>query len=179
MKKTFALLTAVLTLSGSIAFADYDDQRALQLPVALGDSAEALPLAPSTSARPYAAGTPQRPRVTLKAPEYADAATTALGLARGAVEGNPLFAWSGSAAPIVGLAGKYAVKRLLVANGYTVAQADYNLGITSTLAACSNLAVITSGATLGAGLTVGAVCAGVYAYVKAKPKGEVLVAVGS
>jgi hypothetical protein len=176
--KRLASLTAVIALAAGAAWADYDDTRALQLPVALGDAAEALTGAPVASLRPLAAGTPQRPRVTLKGPEYADAATTAVALARGLAEGNPLFAWSGAAAPVVGLAGKFGMKHLLVANGFTVEQADYSLGITSTLAACSNVAVM-AGAAAGAGLAAGAVCAVVYAKRHPAPKREVLVQVKS
>jgi hypothetical protein len=158
-----ASLIVALSLSSTAAMADYDDYRALQLPVALGDSAEALTRAPVTSPRPYAAGTPSRPRVRLSGADYADAGTTALGLARGAVEGNPLFAWSGSAAPVVGLAGKYGMKRALVAMGHTAEEADRKVGIGSALGTCNNLAVIT-GATGYGPLLVGAACAGIYAY---------------
>jgi len=99
----------------------------------------------------------------LAAPDFADSATTAIGLTRpGIVEANPLLAWSGPAAPVVGLAAKYAIKQALVGGGMAPDRANRSVETGSTFAACANVATI-AGAAAPPALALGALCGAVYA----------------
>lgn len=99
----------------------------------------------------------------LAAPDFADGATTALGLAQpGIVEANPLLAWSGPAAPVVGLAAKYAIKQALVDGGMSAERANRSVETGSTFAACANIATI-AGAAAPPALALGVICGAAYA----------------
>jgi hypothetical protein len=101
-------------------------------------------------------------RARIGAADLADGATTAIGLAQpGIVEANPLFAWAGPAAPVVGIAGKYAVKTVLIENGMAPAAANRAVETGSAFAACANVATI-AGAAAPPALALGIACGALY-----------------
>jgi len=109
----------------------------------------------------------------LAAPDFADSATTAVGLAQpGIVEANPLLAWSGPAAPVVGLAAKYAIKQALVDGGIAPDRANRSVETGSTFAACANVATI-AGAAAPPALALGLMCGAAYAEAT-RPKEDLV-----
>ncbi len=114
----------------------------------------------------------------LAAPDFADSATTAIGLARpGIVEANPLLAWSGPAAPVVGLAAKYAIKQALVDGGMSPERANRSVETGSTFAACANVATI-AGAAAPPALALGMICGAAYAEAT-RPKEDLVTRPGA
>jgi len=135
-------------------------------------------------------GTPTSPRIdtgTMSAPpkkiirpitrtrvgggDIADAATTAIGLSRGFVEGNPLLSDAGSAAPIAAIAGKLIMKKVLVATGSSPTEANIIVETGGWVASCANIATISAGVKPEVAISLGLVC-GVVArkILKAKAK---------
>lgn len=95
----------------------------------------------------------------LGAGDYADALTTAYGLAQdGIVEANPLLSGFGSATPLAAIGAKYAIKQMLISSGFRVPQVTATTESVSWGAACSNLLVISGAAPPAAGI-VGLFCA--------------------
>lgn len=95
--------------------------------------------------------------------DIADVATTAVALwgPFDIVEMNPVFAWSGNAAPLLGFGTKIGVKHLMTYAGATPAQANLAAETSGALGACNNVAVI-AGATSVVGVSLGVVCAFAY-----------------
>jgi len=89
--------------------------------------------------------------------ELADAGTTALGVANGAAEANPLLAGTGVMAPVVSLLAKQGAKELIIAQGYNREEVNRVSDSLSWLAACHNVVVLTGGLH-PAGLFAGAIC---------------------
>lgn len=99
----------------------------------------------------------------IAAADVADGATTALGLAQtGIVEANPLFAWAGPAAPVIGIAGKYAIKSALIESGMPADRANHSVEVGSAFAACANVATII-GSAMPPALLAGVACGAAYA----------------
>lgn len=94
--------------------------------------------------------------------DYADAATTAVGLSQGFVEANPVLAGGGAATPILALGVKYVLKDGLIQAGYDEEEVNNTFDAVGWAGACSNIAVI-AGATGGAGIALGLMC-GAVAY---------------
>lgn len=94
--------------------------------------------------------------------DLADAGTTAIGLASGLVEANPLASWAGDGAPIVVIGLKYLAKRILIASGVSKKDADYRVGIGSAFGVGNNIAILVAG-TNPIGLVAGAFGATIYA----------------
>jgi len=88
----------------------------------------------------------------------ADVVTTAAGLSQGFVEGNPLLSGAGAATPIVGLAGKFLMKKLLVATGFTPAQANVAVETGGWIGGCANFMTVAMKAQPAAALAVGVAC---------------------
>lgn len=109
----------------------------------------------------------------LAAPDFADSATTAIGLAQpGIVEANPLLAAAGPAAPVVGLAAKYAIKQALIDGGMSAERANRSVETGSAVAACANVATI-AGAAAPPALALGALCGAAYAEAT-RPKPDLV-----
>lgn len=107
--------------------------------------------------------------VRVGAADVADAGTTAIGLASGFVEANPLMAAAGPAAPLAVLAAKPIGKQAAVALGSHPRDANRMMEAMSITAACANaatLAGVTSAVTGPAGLLIalpiGAMCGAAY-----------------
>ena len=89
--------------------------------------------------------------------ELADAATTAVVLADGGVELNPVLSWAGDAAPVVSIAAKQGAKYLLVQQGYEQETVDNISNSLSWGAACHNVVIWTGGAH-PPGIALGLLC---------------------
>jgi len=89
--------------------------------------------------------------------EVGDAVTTAVGLASGAAELNPILSGAGDAAPIVSLVAKQAVKAAMIHNGYEPETVNSVSNSLSWGATCNNLVVIGGGAG-GLSLAAGLIC---------------------
>lgn len=102
--------------------------------------------------------------------DIADSATTAVGLTQpGIVEANPLFAWAGPAAPVVMVAGKYAIKSALIEGGVPAPEANHTVEVGSAFATCANVATI-AGAAAPPALVLGFACGAAYAeFAKPRP----------
>jgi len=82
----------------------------------------------------------------LQSGDYADAATTAVGVALGHTEVNPLLGAAPDAAiPVAALGFKYAVKAGMIEAGYPVEQANKTVNSVSWGAACHNLVILAGG----------------------------------
>ena len=100
--------------------------------------------------------------VRLAPVDYADAGTTAIAIATpGLIEGNPVIASAGPAAPLAALALKVGVKQAFVAGGMEVERANRLVETGSAFGFCNNTALLL-GANTGVGLAVGAICAMIY-----------------
>ena len=124
-----------------------------------------ISMATSTLAEPIG----DSPSVTLKPIDYADGITTAIGVANGFEEGNPIIAWAGKAAPVVALAMKYVAKRVLVASGVPVEDADHAIGIGSAFGVGNNVLIL-AGASGPVGLAAGVLVALAYNDMRYKDK---------
>ena len=89
--------------------------------------------------------------------EVGDTVTTAVGLASGAAELNPILSGAGDAAPIVSLVAKQAVKAALIESGYEAETVNSISDSLSWGATCNNLVVIGGGAG-GLSLAAGLIC---------------------
>ena len=96
----------------------------------------------------------------ITAGEIGDSVTTAIALADGAVELNPVISWAGDAAPIVSIVGKQVVKAALIESGYEAETVNSISDSLSWGATCNNLVVI-GGGTGGLGLAAGLICVAV------------------
>lgn len=106
------------------------------------------------------------PTETLRAPDYADAASTALGVAQGFGEANPIVAIGGdAAAPVVALGLKYALREALPAAGVPQDGADAIMDAVGWIGFCNNVALITGTVTFPASLGIGAGCGAISTYV--------------
>ena len=92
--------------------------------------------------------------------EIGDSVTTAIALADGAVELNPVISWAGDAAPIVSIVGKQVVKAALIESGYEAETVNSVSNSLSWGATCNNLVII-GGGTGGLGLAAGLICVAV------------------
>ena len=104
-----------------------------------------------------------QPQDRLKVADYADAGTTALVIAQGGVEMNPVIGVAGnSAAPVVALVSKYALREGLPVVFPDMSQdnADTTMNAVGWLGACNNLMIMASSVTFPASLLGGAICAG-------------------
>jgi hypothetical protein len=100
--------------------------------------------------------------VRLAPVDYADAGTTGLAVASSTlIEGNPVIASAGPAAPIAALAIKIGVKQVFVAGGMEVERANRLVETGSAFGFCNNTALLL-GANTGVGLALGAICAFAY-----------------
>lgn len=108
---------------------------------------------------------PSKPRLAFA--DFADAGTTAYGLAQGLRETNGLLGWAGRWTPVVALAVKFGGKALL---GKVIPQTQANLVIeeASAGAACANVATILSAAPPVA-MLAGISCGVIY-FVSHKPE---------
>lgn len=105
--------------------------------------------------------------VKLAPVDYADAATTAIAIASPAlVEGNPVIAAAGPAAPFVALGLKVGVKHAFIAGGIEPERANRLVETGSAFGTCNNIALIL-GASTGVGLGLGAICA--FMYLDGRP----------
>lgn len=119
----------------------------------------------STQAKSTALKVPDRDRmdeVRIGPADFADAGSTAVGLASGLVEANPIAAAAGNAAPLVLIPLKYGVKRVMVASGVTPARANWLVETAGTFATCNNLAAL-SGGVPPVAIGVGIICGVIYA----------------
>lgn len=97
--------------------------------------------------------------VKLTRADYADAATTAVAVSQGFVEGNPVIGIAGdAAAPLVALGVKYAAKEIAIASGATPEQATRTVNAAGMLGTCNNVALLL-GVTGAGPLLAGAFCA--------------------
>lgn len=119
----------------------------------------------STRAMGTALKVPARDRmdhVRIGPADFADAGSTAVGLASGLVEANPIAAAAGNAAPLVLIPLKYGAKKVMVASGFTPARANWLVETAGTFATCNNLAAL-SGGVPPVAIGVGIICGVIYA----------------
>jgi len=99
---------------------------------------------------------------SLRPADYADSATTAVSIANGATELNPVVGAAGdSAAPVMALGTKVVVRSLIDNSGLSEQEKENAHNIVSSVgwgASCNNLAVI-AGATGYAAPAIGLICA--------------------
>lgn len=101
-------------------------------------------------------------RVRLAPADFADAGSTAVSLASGLVEVNPIAAAAGNAAPLALIPLKYGVKKVMVASGVTPARANWIVETAGTFATCNNLVAL-SGGVPPVAIGVGIICGVIYA----------------
>lgn len=119
-----------------------------------------LPITLAAVATLAACSTPiQKPTVI----DYADAGTTALFVAQGYTEMNPIIGAAGDpAAPIVALVVKSVLRTLLpITGGISQDRTDAAVDLAGALGACNNIALIAGAANP---MLYGAVCAAWSAY---------------
>jgi hypothetical protein len=94
--------------------------------------------------------------------DYADAGTTALGIAQGATELNPVIGIAGDAtAPVVSLIVKAGVREYMDSQGYSECHIDRTVNAGSVLGVTNNLLWL-AGASTPVGLAAGAMAAVIY-----------------
>lgn len=94
--------------------------------------------------------------------DYADAGTTALAVAGGASEGNPLFSVAGNgAAPVVALVAKAGAREYMKSQGYSECEIDRAVNTSGVFGTANNLLVL-AGASTPVGLLAGGMAAVVY-----------------
>ena len=107
-----------------------------------------------------------------RAMDYADAGATALAIANGATEANPVVGFAGdAAAPVVALVAKVAVRSIIDAADITEPerkQAHHVMDATGAFAACNNIAAATSAAP-NVSIPIGILCGVIY-YSYAGPQ---------
>lgn len=98
----------------------------------------------------------------LSAYDYTDAGTTALAVAQGASEANPLIGIAGDgAAPVVALVAKAGAREYMRSKGYSECEIDRTLNTSGVLGTVNNLLVV-AGASGPIGLLAGGVAAVIY-----------------
>lgn len=104
-------------------------------------------------------------RAPLQTADYADALTTAVGVAQGATEANPVIGFAGdAAAPVVALGVKYGLRNGLPMAGVPQEGADAIVDAVGWIGACSNAALLASVAAFPTTLYYGAACGAVSLY---------------
>lgn len=98
-----------------------------------------------------------------------DASSTAAALLSGAqlVEKNPLYSWSGNAAPLLVIPSYMIMKDLMIKSGADPARVNIQMNATGLMGYCNNLSAIL-GASMGFGVAVGISCALIYSDAATK-----------